>query len=85
MQAELEHLGTLLTAPERPCIAILGGAKVSDKLGLILHLLPRLDQVLIGGGMAYTFLRAQGIAGRELPGGRGEAGGGPGDFGRPPR
>ena len=60
MQAELEHLGTLLTAPERPCIAILGGAKVSDKLGLILHLLPRLDQVLIGGGMAYTFLRAQG-------------------------
>ena len=60
MQAELEHLGTLLTAPARPCIAILGGAKVSDKLGLILHLLPRLDQVLIGGGMAYTFLRAQG-------------------------
>jgi phosphoglycerate kinase len=60
MQAELEHLGKLLTAPERPCIAILGGAKVSDKLGLILHLLPRLDQVLIGGGMAYTFLRAQG-------------------------
>ena len=50
MQAELEHLGKLLTAPERPCIAILGGAKVSDKLGLILHLLPRLDQVLIGGG-----------------------------------
>ena len=61
MQAELEHLGTLLTAPARPCIAILGGAKVSDKLGLILHLLPRLDQVLIGGGMAYTFLRAQGM------------------------
>lgn len=60
MQAELEHLGTLLTAPARPCIAILGGAKVSDKLGLILHLLPRLDQVLIGGGMAYTFLRAEG-------------------------
>ena len=60
MQAELEHLGKLLTAPARPFIAILGGAKVSDKLGLILHLLPRLDQVLIGGGMAYTFLRAQG-------------------------
>ena len=61
MQAELAHLGKLLTAPERPCIAILGGAKVSDKIGLILHLLPKLDQVLIGGGMAYTFLLAQGM------------------------
>jgi phosphoglycerate kinase len=60
MQAELDHLGKLLTAPARPFLAILGGAKVSDKIGLILHLLPRLDQVLIGGGMAYTFLRAQG-------------------------
>jgi phosphoglycerate kinase len=60
MQRELEHLGTLLAAPARPCVAILGGAKVSDKIGLILHLLPRLDQVLIGGGMAYTFLKAQG-------------------------
>jgi phosphoglycerate kinase len=60
MQAELAHLGKLLTAPARPCIAILGGAMVSAKLSLILHLLPRLDQVLIGGGMAYTFLRAQG-------------------------
>jgi phosphoglycerate kinase len=61
MQLELEHLGKLLAAPARPCIAILGGAKVSDKIGLILHLLPKLDQVLIGGGMAYTFLLAQGI------------------------
>jgi phosphoglycerate kinase len=61
MQAELEYLSKLLTAPAHPCIAILGGAKVSDKLGLILHRLPRLDQVLIGGGMAYTFLRAQGM------------------------
>lgn len=61
MQAELEHLGKLLATPERPCIALLGGAKVSDKLGLILHLLPKLDRVLIGGGMAYTFLAAQGV------------------------
>src|SRR5919108_2725190 len=62
MQAELEHLGRLLETPERPAIAILGGAKVSDKIGLIFNLLPKLDQVLIGGGMAYTFLAAQGIA-----------------------
>ena len=62
MQAELEHLGRLLETPERPAMAILGGAKVSDKIGLILNLLPKLDQVLIGGGMAYTFFVAQGIA-----------------------
>jgi phosphoglycerate kinase len=62
MQAELEHLGRLLETPQRPAITILGGAKVSDKIGLILNLLPKLDQVLIGGGMAYTFLVAQGIA-----------------------
>jgi phosphoglycerate kinase len=62
MQAELEHLGRLLETPERPAIAILGGAKVSDKIGLIFNLLPKLDQVLIGGGMAYTFLVTQGIA-----------------------
>jgi phosphoglycerate kinase len=62
MQAELEHLGRLLETPQRPAIAILGGAKVSDKISLILNLLPKLDQVLIGGGMAYTFLVAQGIA-----------------------
>jgi phosphoglycerate kinase len=61
MQAELEHLGRLLEKPERPSLAILGGAKVSDKIGVILHLLPKLDHVLIGGGMAYTFLVAQGI------------------------
>ena len=61
MQAELTHLGRLLAMPESPFIAILGGAKVSDKLGLIQYLLPKLDQVLIGGGMAYTFLKAQGV------------------------
>jgi phosphoglycerate kinase len=62
MQAELSQLGQLLEAPERPCVAILGGAKVSDKIGLILNLLPKLNQILIGGGMAYTFLMAQGLA-----------------------
>jgi phosphoglycerate kinase len=61
MQAELTHLGQLLATPEHPYMAILGGAKVSDKIGLILNLLPRLNRVLIGGGMAYTFLVAQGV------------------------
>jgi len=60
MQAELSHLGQLLVTPERPYIAILGGAKVSDKIGLIFNLLPKLNRVLIGGGMAYTFLVAEG-------------------------
>jgi phosphoglycerate kinase len=61
MQAELSHLGQLLATPERPYIAILGGAKVSDKIGLIFNLLPKLNGVLIGGGMAYTFLVAEGV------------------------
>jgi phosphoglycerate kinase len=61
MQAELTHLGRLLATPERPYAAILGGAKVSDKIGLIFNLLPRLNRVLVGGGMAYTFLAAQGV------------------------
>ena len=61
MQAELAHLSQLLETPNRPYVAILGGAKVSDKIGLISNLLPKLDRVLIGGGMAYTFLVAQGV------------------------
>jgi len=61
MQAELRHLGQLLASPERPYIAILGGAKVSDKIDLIFNLLPKLNRVLIGGGMAYTFLVAEGV------------------------
>jgi phosphoglycerate kinase len=60
MQAELSHLGQLLANPGHLYVAILGGAKVSDKIGLIFNLLPKLDRVLIGGGMAYTFLVAQG-------------------------
>jgi len=60
MQAELNYLGRLLEDPESPFITILGGAKVSDKLGIIKNLLDRVDILLIGGGMAYTFLLAQG-------------------------
>ena len=60
MQSELDHLGALLDAPAHPFLAILGGAKVSDKIELIDNLLPRVDAFLVGGAMAYTFLRAQG-------------------------
>jgi len=60
MQAELEALGRILESPARPMVAVLGGAKVSDKLMLVEHLLARVDALLIGGGMAYTFLRALG-------------------------
>jgi len=60
MQQELAALGRILESPERPLVAILGGAKVSDKLTLVEHLLARVDAVLIGGGMAYTFLAALG-------------------------
>ena len=60
MMQELQHLGALLQAPPRPFVGILGGAKVSGKLEVIGHLLPRLDALLIGGAMAYTFLKARG-------------------------
>lgn len=56
---ELEVLDKLLSAPHRPVVAILGGAKVSDKIGFIKSLLGRVDHVLVGGAMSYTFLRAQ--------------------------
>src|SRR5262249_58013067 len=65
LRAEIEHLGKLLTGAARPYVAILGGAKVSDKIAVIENLLPRIDTLLIGGAMAYTFMRAQGVgAGR---------------------
>ncbi|MBI4589010.1 MAG: phosphoglycerate kinase [Candidatus Rokubacteria bacterium] len=60
MRRELEALGRILERPERPLVAILGGAKVSDKLALVEHLLERVDSLLIGGGMAFTFLTALG-------------------------
>ncbi len=60
MEKELEYLGKVLKKPERPFIAILGGAKVSDKIGVIRNLLDKVDVLIIGGGMAYTFLKAQG-------------------------
>src|SRR5207245_9423698 len=64
---ELSALGGILESPERPLVAILGGAKVSDKLALVEHLLERVDALLIGGGMAFTFLLALGHAvGRSL-------------------
>jgi phosphoglycerate kinase len=61
MAAELEHLGKALQSPERPFVAIMGGAKVSDKLEVIENLLGRVDTLLIGGAMAYTFFKAQGL------------------------
>jgi phosphoglycerate kinase len=61
MVKELEYLGRVMQAPEQPFLAILGGAKVSDKIGVIQNLLPKLDVLIIGGGMAYTFLKAQGV------------------------
>jgi len=60
MREELKQLGALLDSPPRPFIAILGGAKVSDKIGILANLLSKVDSLLIGGGMAYTFLKAQG-------------------------
>lgn len=62
MQKELDYLGGALEEPERPFVAILGGAKVSDKIAVIEALLAKVDAILIGGGMANTFLAAQGYA-----------------------
>jgi len=61
MAAELEHLGRVLEHPDHPFVAILGGAKVSDKLEVIQNLIPRVDALLIGGAMAYTFFKARNV------------------------
>jgi len=60
MRRELDALGKILEAPARPLVAVLGGAKVSDKIALVEHLLSKVDALVIGGGMAFTFLRALG-------------------------
>ena len=60
VEKEIAVMGKALENPERPFVAILGGAKVSDKIGVIENLLNKVDTILIGGGMAYTFLKAQG-------------------------
>jgi phosphoglycerate kinase len=61
MQKELEYLGRAMEHPEEPFLAILGGAKVSDKIAVIENLLKKVDTLIIGGAMAYTFLKAQGV------------------------
>ncbi len=60
VEKELKYLGEALSEPQRPFVAILGGAKVSDKITVIENLIPKVDRILIGGGMAYTFFKAQG-------------------------
>lgn len=60
MQKELDVLGKALSNPERPFTAIIGGAKVKDKIGVIDHLLEKVDNLIIGGGLSYTFTKAQG-------------------------
>lgn len=62
MEKEIEYLGNAIADPKRPFVAILGGAKVSDKIGVIENLLTKADRILIGGGMANTFFKAQGYA-----------------------
>ena len=61
MEKELTYLGRALADPDRPFLAVLGGAKISDKIGVIQNLLPKVDSLLIGGGMANTFFKAQGL------------------------
>lgn len=61
LMKEIEFIGDLIVDPERPFVAILGGAKISSKIGVISNLLPKVDKIIIGGGMAYTFFKAMGM------------------------
>jgi phosphoglycerate kinase len=61
MEKEIQYLGQAIADPQKPFVAILGGAKVSDKIGVIKNLLAKADEILIGGGMANTFFKAQGL------------------------
>ncbi|MDD4982273.1 MAG: phosphoglycerate kinase [Candidatus Omnitrophica bacterium] len=60
LEKEIKYLGGAVSNPAKPFVVILGGAKVSDKIGMIENLLPKADAIIVGGGMAYTFLKAQG-------------------------
>ncbi len=62
MEEEIDYLSRVLENPERPLIALLGGAKISDKLGVIANLLPKVDRMLLGGGLVFTFFKAMGFA-----------------------
>lgn len=61
LQKEMTYIGDLIQNPKPPFVAVLGGAKISDKIGVISSLLPKVDKIIIGGGMAYTFFKAQGL------------------------
>ena len=61
MEKEIKFIGEAVEEPKRPMVAILGGAKVSDKIGVIENLIPKADKILIGGGMTYTFYKAKGM------------------------
>jgi len=61
LEKEIEALATVIENPKRPFVAMIGGAKISSKIGVVKHLLSKADAIVIGGGMAFTFLKAQGI------------------------
>jgi 3-phosphoglycerate kinase len=61
MEKEVRYLGQTVSSPQKPFVLVLGGAKVSSKIGVITNLLNKVDAILIGGGMAYTFLKARGL------------------------
>ncbi|MGD2187017.1 MAG: phosphoglycerate kinase, partial [Desulfobacterales bacterium] len=61
LMKELDYLGKVMANPEKPFVAILGGAKISGKIDIISNLLPKVDNIVIGGGMTYTFFKAQGM------------------------